>query len=138
MVLRLPAVLRRRRAGKLMPTYSELDWRDKARVIHELVVKRWPPYSPEDQQFLALALAGEVGEFCNIVKKLWRGDTLDNAPAMIEEELADIRIYLELVALSFNVDLDEACEGKLPELERRWPETAAAIAKLAQSSHKGD
>lgn|SRR6185436_11496863 len=111
-----------------------LDWRRKARAIHELVVKRWPPYSDEDQRFLALALAGEVGEFCNVVKKLWRGDDLPHAHAMIEEELADIRIYLELVALSFHVDLDAACEAKMPELQRRWPETAEAIARLAELS----
>jgi NTP pyrophosphatase (non-canonical NTP hydrolase) len=104
-------------------------WQEKARLIHELVVKRWEPYSEEDQRFLALALAGEVGELCNVVKKLWRGDALPHAPALIKEELADIRIYLELLALSFDVDLDDACENKMPELERRWPETMTAIAE---------
>jgi NTP pyrophosphatase (non-canonical NTP hydrolase) len=113
---------------------TAMDWRRKAQVIHELVVKRWEPYSQEDQRFLALALAGEVGELCNVVKKQWRGDALPNAPAMIEEELADIRIYLELLALAFDVDLDDACEGKMPELERRWPETATAIAAAERES----
>jgi NTP pyrophosphatase (non-canonical NTP hydrolase) len=114
-----------------------MDWRKKAKLIHELVVKRWPPYSDEDQRFLALALAGEVGEFCNVVKKLWRGDNLPTAQAMLEEELADIRIYLELCALSFGIDLDQACEGKMPELERRWPEVVSAIA-AAQAKAAGE
>jgi NTP pyrophosphatase (non-canonical NTP hydrolase) len=109
-----------------------MSWQRKVRVIHEVVVKRWEPYSQEDQRFLALALAGEVGELCNVVKKQWRGDDLPHAPAMIKEELADVRIYLELLARSLSVDLDEACEGKMPELERRWPETAAAIARLGR------
>lgn len=54
----------------------EMDWREKARVIHEqLIVQRWPAYSAEDQRFLMLALSGEVGELANIVKKLWRQDS---------------------------------------------------------------
>lgn len=105
-----------------------MEWREKAQIIHEQVVKRWEPWSQEDQRFLTLALAGEVGELANLVKKLWRGDGIPFAPALIQDELADIRIYLELLALSFDVDLDEACEAKMPELLRRWPEVATAIA----------
>lgn len=114
-----------------------MDWRGKAQIIHEVVVKRWPAYSEEDQRFLALALAGEVGELCNIVKKLWRGDDIPFAPALLEEELADCQIYLHLLALAFDVDLDAACEAKMPALERRWPETAAAIATAERAEAQG-
>lgn len=107
-----------------------MDWRTKACVIHETVVKRYPVWSEEDQQFLTLALAGEVGEFANIIKKRWRGDfETSQVRDQLEDELADIRIYLELLAMSFGVDLDAACEAKMADLERRWPEAAAAIAR---------
>jgi NTP pyrophosphatase (non-canonical NTP hydrolase) len=100
------------------------DWRDEARHIHETVVKSWEPYSAEDLRFSTLALAGEVGEFANLVKKGWRGDDLAELadPRVWAGELADIRIYLELVALCCGVDLERACAAKIGELYERWPE----------------
>lgn len=101
-----------------MPTQS---WQSQIDHIHRTVVKAWKPYSQEDTRFLALALCGEVGELANIIKKHWRGDYPVEPLVLIEPELADIRIYLELLAKAFSVNLDEACEKKLPELYKRWP-----------------
>lgn len=109
------------------------SWREQVRLIHETVVKKWEPYSDEDTRFVALALAGEVGELCNLVKKEWRGNPVDNPKRLRREmadELADIRIYLELLALCLGVDLDVAVAQKIPELLRRWPEAREAIAAL--------
>lgn len=106
-------------------------WTHDVRVIHETVAKRWAPWSPEDLRFLSLALAGEVGEFCNLIKKAWRGDITKKKrrrwKAETREELADIRIYLELVARAMDVDLDDAVREKLPELRRRWPKAARRL-----------
>lgn len=94
-------------------------WQETVWAIHNRVVKAWPVGSPEDQRFIALALVGEAGEMANLVKKDWRGDRpLD---AEFAEELADIRIYLELLARVSGIDLDTACAAKIPELLRRWP-----------------
>lgn len=105
-----------------------MDWRDDAMHIHETVVKDWPVYSAEDTHFLALALGGECGELQNVIKKLWRGDLsiTNETLTRIEDEIADVRIYLELLAASFGIDVDKACEAKIPELYRRWPETQPA------------
>jgi NTP pyrophosphatase (non-canonical NTP hydrolase) len=54
-------------------------------------------------------LAGEVGEACNVAKKLererlgWAGsrDTVEH----LAEELADVIICVDLVAMDFNLDL---------------------------------
>lgn len=114
-------------------------WEDEVLAIHECVLKKWAPYSPEDARFLALALSGEVGELANLVKKEWRGDldggnlrstrSLDDERMEwqnnVREELADVRIYLELLGRALGVDLDAACEEKVVELRRRWPETGA-------------
>lgn len=65
------------------------------------------------------ALAGEVGELCNMIKKLERvrlggidaGSTYtaaDITPEMIREEIGGIFIYLDLLAALFDVDLGEA------------------------------
>ncbi|MGD8214471.1 hypothetical protein [Aestuariimicrobium sp. Y1814] len=75
------------------------------------------PYSSQDFGALVhnvLALAGEVGELANLVKKLDRGDLsfdalMSNAPG----ELADIFIYTLKIAYQGNIDLETAFLAKL-------------------------
>lgn len=119
-----------------------MSWKHDVRAIHEIVVKKWSAWSEEDCRFLALALAGEVGELCNLIKKAWRGDITEEKSAKwkadVREELADIRIYLELLALAEGVDLDAAVTDKLPELFRRWPDAANKIkAGKCRVRHSG-
>jgi len=115
-----------------------IDWKKKADIIHRVVVKRWPAYSEEVRHFLALALCGEAGELVNLIKKDWRGDitthNMETWRKRIEEELVDVRIYLELLARAYEVNLDEACEGKIPELLRRWPEAVQPVEKASRES----
>lgn len=99
-----------------------MAWQDEAVRIHETVVKQYPVWSEEDTHFLALALCGEVGELANVIKKEWRGDDIELLPKLMEE-FADVRIYLELLARAYGIDLDVACDEKLLELYERWPET---------------
>ena len=97
-------------------------WQWEVERIHTTAIKRSgiSAWSLDDQRFLALALGGEVGELQNMIKKQWRGDDLDLCPA-IKKELADIRIYLHLLATALEVDLDEAVEEKLPEIRAKFP-----------------
>lgn len=75
----------------------------------------------------AAALAGEVGEACNVVKKLRRLDTVtggqrsrystpdddaDNLHYQLERELADTIIYCDLLAARAGIDLGEAVRAK--------------------------
>lgn len=72
----------------------------------------------------ACAAAGEMGEACNIVKKIHRGDfgpidKIDDdhelpadAKVYLEEELADVVIYLDLLAARARIDLGEAVRAK--------------------------
>lgn len=62
----------------------------------------------------ACALAGEVGEYCNIVKKMFRGKPGDEAATLEKagEELADIQIYLDLNAAHLGLDLQEITQKK--------------------------
>lgn len=61
-------------------------------------------------------LAGEVGEACNVIKKLERErmgiagsrDTLEH----LAEELADVVICTDLIAMQVGIDLDEAVRRK--------------------------
>lgn len=69
--------------------------------------------------FFTTAIAGEVGELCNLIKKLERakvggldaGTTVkvaDISPQMLKEEFGGIIIYLDLLASLMNVSLEDA------------------------------
>ncbi len=83
--------------------------------LHEkMTAHLFPSYSSNDIRFLALALAGEVGELCNLIKKEWR-DGADNHEEQ-RDELADCRVYLELIAKCLGIEgqkLDARVEQKL-------------------------
>lgn len=62
------------------------------------------------------AIAGEVGEACNVIKKLERERIgLRGSRATIEDladELADVIIYIDLIAEMVGIDLGEAIKNK--------------------------
>jgi NTP pyrophosphatase (non-canonical NTP hydrolase) len=77
----------------------------------------FPSFSNEDERFLALALCGECGELANMIKKRWRDGVALNEE--IRDEIADIRIYLELLAKRFNMEgelLDLRVQEKLQQV----------------------
>jgi NTP pyrophosphatase (non-canonical NTP hydrolase) len=77
----------------------------------------FPAYSSTDERFLALALCGEAGELANMIKKRWR-DGVDLSEE-IKDEIADIRIYLELIAKCFDIEgdkLDQRVQSKLAKV----------------------
>jgi NTP pyrophosphatase (non-canonical NTP hydrolase) len=63
------------------------------------------------------ALAGEVGEACNKIKKLRRGETISNED--IADELADAVIYADLICTQLGVTLGEAVARKFNEVSDR-------------------
>jgi NTP pyrophosphatase (non-canonical NTP hydrolase) len=83
--------------------------------LHEKMTGHlFPAYSNTDERFLALALCGEAGELANMIKKRWR-DGVDLTEE-IRDEIADIRVYLELMAKCFDIEgpkLDERVKTKL-------------------------
>ncbi len=86
--------------------------------LHErLTGHLFPSYSNTDERFLALAICGEAGELANLIKKRWR-DGVDLSEE-IRDEIADIRVYLELIAKCFAIEgdkLDERVEAKLKKV----------------------
>jgi NTP pyrophosphatase (non-canonical NTP hydrolase) len=77
----------------------------------------FPSYSSTDERFLALGLCGEAGELANMIKKRWR-DGVDLTEE-IRDEIADIRVYLELIAKCFDIEgskLDDRVQKKLEKV----------------------
>lgn len=64
------------------------------------------------------ALAGEVGELCNFLKKLSRGDKIPKKK--MAHEIADIMTYLSLVADQLDIDLESAIIEKFNIVSKRW------------------
>lgn len=103
---------------------NELSKANKERceeVFHS--INSW---SPADW---ACALAGEVGECCNIVKKLKRLETNTNtskdpqtkseAIKLIGKEIADTIIYADLLATRLGLNLEIEIKNKFNEVSDR-------------------
>lgn len=58
----------------------------------------------------ACALAGEVGELCNMIKKERRGEHV--SPLDIQDEIADCFIYLDLLAAYYGVSIEDVVRRK--------------------------
>lgn len=66
------------------------------------------------------AIVGELGEYANKRKKFERGDlTLEEFTEEAKSELADVMIYLDLLAFQLGVDLGHAVRSKFNEVSRR-------------------
>lgn len=66
------------------------------------------------------AVAGELGEAANIIKKIRRGDmTLEEARPLLAKEFADIVTYLDITAMQAGVNLGKATEDKFNEVSER-------------------
>lgn len=66
------------------------------------------------------AVVGELGELANVLKKVKRGDfTLEEKRREIEDELADVQTYLDLLAASVQVDLGTATISKFNRVSKR-------------------
>lgn len=94
----------------------------------------FPTYSSTDERFLALALCGEAGELANMIKKRWRDGA--DLTAEIREEIADIRVYLELLAKVFGIEgdkLDAEVETKLKKVVEKFNARLADKARLVET-----
>lgn len=66
------------------------------------------------------AIAGELGEAANILKKVRRGDfSLDEVRPELAKELADAQVYLDILALRCGIDLGQATMDKWNEVSER-------------------
>lgn len=70
----------------------------------------------------ACAMAGEAGEACNIIKKMFRGDfdmREKDAKQALADELADVIIYADLLAHAAGIDLGNAVIDKFNEVSNK-------------------
>lgn len=89
---------------------------DELRTANQTRALEWDTNVSMTALFHSNELAGEVGEACNVVKKLERERLgIVGSRAKVEdlaEELADIVIVADLLAAKFNIDLGIAIARK--------------------------
>jgi NTP pyrophosphatase (non-canonical NTP hydrolase) len=86
------------------------------RLANSLRQIEWDAHSKITPSYMGNELAGEVGEACNIIKKLERESYgMRGSRASIPQladELADVIICVDLIAARFNIDLWSAVVEK--------------------------
>lgn len=117
-------------------TFSTLRTANRLRLPHFKNAKGGQAHSEPDGSDWPLdawsnAASGELGEACNIIKKLRRGDyALEERPAdpkfegmtvreALAKELADVVCYVDLLALQLGVSLGDAIAEKFNEVSDR-------------------
>lgn len=98
-------------------------------TIHELMATcsadtaRWFPGVIADPRHHTLGLCGEAGEFANVMKKIDRGsmklEDFETREAL-GSELADVLIYVAILADMLDIDLEEEYGRKRDFNERRF------------------
>lgn len=93
-----------------MSQFSEL------RAANKLRNQEWDPYGMITALFRATEMAGEAGEVCNVIKKLER-ERMGLRGSMVSigqliEELADVVICTDLIAMHYGIDLYAAVVDK--------------------------
>jgi NTP pyrophosphatase (non-canonical NTP hydrolase) len=85
--------------------------------------QRWFPGTAVSLVHYCLGLAGETGEFIDIVKKIDRGSADPRSAAIKRQlamELTDVFIYVLNAAALLGIDLEETYKMKRAENERRF------------------
>jgi NTP pyrophosphatase (non-canonical NTP hydrolase) len=86
--------------------------------------REWDPDDSITLAYRGNELAGEVGEACNVVKKLERerlGVRGSRATAQqLAEELADVVICVDLIAMHVGIDLADAVRRKFNATSEKY------------------
>jgi len=77
------------------------------------------------------AVSGEVGELCNLIKKIRRGDNIP--PGAIMKEIGDIAIYLDLAADHLGLSLSKCIQYAFEETSKKIGST---VVIPAMSDHE--
>lgn len=112
-----------------MDTYADSLKIDEVSDINKMRCDEWhkdaQPWTSADW---GNALAGETGELCNVIKKIRRIET--GVPGskdpgefelrlMLKQEIADVYLYLDLLATHHNISLSEAVREKFNSVSER-------------------
>jgi len=88
------------------------------------------------QALSSLALAGEVGELCNLVKKkVAHGH--DIPVSEIADELGDVLWYVAEVAEAHGLALQDVAKDNIEKLRARYPKGFSSEASINREKRRG-
>lgn len=104
------------------PRLSEADCQDFLARLRVLNMRRCREAfkheaDPWNAAEWGCAIAGEAGELCNLLKKMRRGESVPLQD--VADEIADVVIYLDLLAAELGVDLGAAIASKFNKVSER-------------------
>lgn len=96
--------------------------------------KRFRTFDDRDEhsRYMALALAGEVGELCNIVKKEWRGDPRGLDGKALLDEASDVFVYWVLFCHVHGWGIQRVMEHADQKAERKILALEAERAEVGE------
>jgi len=97
-----------------------MEFDDYQRRSRETAV--YPGLGTGRLEYPALGLAGEAGEVCEKVKKILRGDALeqDLSKEALTMALGDVLWYLTAMCWELNISLDDVARKNLEKLKSRY------------------
>lgn len=104
--------------------------------------KEWDQDNQITLAYRGNELAGEAGEACNVIKKLERERmgirgslaTLDD----LAQELADVVICADLIAMSASIDLDQAVAAKFNATSEKVGLATRLLAKVVSVPERSE
>lgn len=89
---------------------------------YQAELQKWDTKGGEQMPtaLVALGLAGEAGEVCDLIKKIgWHGK-IANADDMAHE-LGDVLWYLQKLAQRYGFTLEQVAQMNVDKLQKRYP-----------------
>lgn len=114
---------------RVRPRHAVLPLATALYELHDVVLRTHStlvngPLEADRQRMLmcsALGLAGEAGEFTDLVKKVYeQGRVLDKDKAV--KELADVAYYLQLACMALDVSVPDVVQALVAKLAARYPD----------------
>lgn len=104
---------------ELNPAKNELDFLERLSQSNHVRCPEFGhgPIRNWSKERWGLAVAGETGELCNLIKKDIRDGNI--SPVLIGEEIADIVIYLDMLAQKYGLDLKEIITRKFNQTSHK-------------------
>jgi NTP pyrophosphatase (non-canonical NTP hydrolase) len=99
------------------PTVGELTFEQFREANIERCEAVFHPIDSWSATDWATALAGEVGELCNLLKKRRRGEAVKIGD--LADEIGDVLAYLDLLAAHLGINLEQAAVDKFNVVSKR-------------------
>jgi NTP pyrophosphatase (non-canonical NTP hydrolase) len=102
----------------------------------ELAARTANPVHDKRRIVACLGLAGESGEFVDIIKKVI-GHGHDVPDEVLQKELGDVLWYVAEICSAFGWSLEEVATTNINKLKKRYPDGFSSASSIARTDTEG-